>query len=804
MMSSVVKIIVWFSININILLSQTILPVGTTVDDWRTLDSNIGWLNGDIITQSPTTNTQYHGLFDGDIGETNLSRDDIQLSVTGTLTMSFVLIFSCDIIEFTDEITVNIDNTSTTYWWKDTMGDGYPYNEEDFTINQYDTDPVLYSSCTSSYINNTAWTIESSITSQEIEANTPINIAFTSSFNYTVPFDEDDKYWAVTNITFTVVEAEAVVVDPVDNTATTVVIVIVCIILCILLVVLFRYCYKSRMISKRRRKSTYQNMKFTNEELLRQSRLVSIENEANKGTLEMTKNGEGGNKKKEKVKKKKQEKIDPKQQEAMDENKRLKEQLEEIQMSIDQLAVRQQTKDNQINEAEVKVETMKMKINNLNDDVEKVKKENATKELDIMRKDEEIVRQEEEMKKLLQKLKAIEEEKLAKLQQEEEKNKKEVEALIDGKVNDVSDKMVGALYKPDKDWKELAKYTSGDGEFVGLSCREFGAVTVPDGDGKGGVYGYKLGKNKWRSWMKYRMEEKRSEEWTVGGDVENEQVIIFGDGGEIIEIDTRLKKKNIIQDLFGKKPRKNPRKKSKKKKRKKVKRKRYYDDEEDDDELKDNDDDCLKSVVMNGRMHIFTNKAMRKYLIWNSKLKVIKNVNGVPDGVNMNDFVLIGLRKRDCLLCIGGVGENEDIWRYSLHECLWQRLEVKSPFYQRGRNFECVATNDERYIIMLSAHPNEIFVLDMDEMKIRKSHKKLPKTGFNIGRLRAFCMDYSEDEYKMILSGMMRESIGRSVDGGVFEVMLIWSLTNDIHIVNDRGGQHCRMSVDSIVGFNKV
>eukprot|EP00483_Globobulimina_turgida_P001975 UN01977 len=227
------SLILLVCLHINIIYNtfgQTILPIGTTTDDWN------GWKNGDT-TKSTSTNKKYHGVFDGDEGETTLSRPDIELKVPGVLMMNFTLIFGCQIIANTDKITVNIGTASNDYYLIDNVD--YPHTTTaGFTINIYSNiDNILSPLC-----NDSIWSIKSSIKSSIYGANIPINnISFISTFNYTVPYDDDDKYWAVTDIIF-ILQATDRIIGSVEsgNTAIIVTIIVVCVVLLILLIVLCR------------------------------------------------------------------------------------------------------------------------------------------------------------------------------------------------------------------------------------------------------------------------------------------------------------------------------------------------------------------------------------------------------------------------------------------------------------------------------------------------------------------------------------------------------------------------------------
>eukprot|EP01083_Nonionella_stella_P266815 902073_1 len=121
--------------------TQKILSTGDTNDDWT------GWNNGET-SSSTSTEKQYHGIFDGDDGETTLSRNDIELETSGILIMNFTLIFACQVIDKTDKITVSIGSTSKPYYFTDTLDEYSQLND------------ILFPLC-----NNSVWSIQSSIQS---------------------------------------------------------------------------------------------------------------------------------------------------------------------------------------------------------------------------------------------------------------------------------------------------------------------------------------------------------------------------------------------------------------------------------------------------------------------------------------------------------------------------------------------------------------------------------------------------------------------------------------------------------------
>ena len=59
---------------------------------------------------------------------------------------------------------------------------------------------------------------------------------------------------------------------------------------------------------------------------------------------------------------------------ATEENKRLKEKLHELQTRMDRLSLQSQTKDDQMNEAEINIKTMELNISNLRNDIEAIKR----------------------------------------------------------------------------------------------------------------------------------------------------------------------------------------------------------------------------------------------------------------------------------------------------------------------------------------------------------------------------------------------------------------------------------------------
>ena len=228
-------------------------------------DDNLGWINGDIIIESNIK--KYHGLFDGDLnglkinndsnGISELSRTDIQLSKKGKLQMNFTLIFGCSILNITDIITVTIGTTKKIFYWVDTYdykyeNNKYPFSTSLFTINLYKNDSILYDSCYEVPGDDTVWIINNSIiTDKEYDKNINIPISFKSTFDYNSPYNDDNKYWSVYDIQFTVIDYDDDNNDNNNNSSsssiiTIIAIIIVVIFLFIVIIFFIWYCKKKK------------------------------------------------------------------------------------------------------------------------------------------------------------------------------------------------------------------------------------------------------------------------------------------------------------------------------------------------------------------------------------------------------------------------------------------------------------------------------------------------------------------------------------------------------------------------------
>eukprot|EP01084_Bolivina_argentea_P134525 237279_1 len=260
---------------ISIIHSTTLLSSINTIDDWNVYDTNTGngWINGDIILNSNNIlNKKYHGLFGGNSNSnitnttvsttSTLSRNDIQLSTPGTLTLTFTLIFGCDILNLTDTISVTIGDIEKQYYWVDAYDYGYatnnyPFKAQTFTISVFNTDSILYEQCDEVPGDSTVWAIDGSITSNTYEADTAIPISFISKFDYTSPFQNDNKYWAVTDIEFTMNTVTIAPKDSTDenkqifgmDTTTFIAIIVVGVFVCIVIIILIIYCKKKKNVS---------------------------------------------------------------------------------------------------------------------------------------------------------------------------------------------------------------------------------------------------------------------------------------------------------------------------------------------------------------------------------------------------------------------------------------------------------------------------------------------------------------------------------------------------------------------------
>eukprot|EP01084_Bolivina_argentea_P028937 53751_1 len=234
--------------------------------------------------------------------------------------------------------------------------------------------------------------------------------------------------------------------------------------------------------------------------------------------------------------------------------------------------------------------------------------------------------------------------------------------------------------------------------------------------------------------------------------------------------------------------------------------------------------------MMNCNIHILGGSGNNWHLLWNSKIKMLKkismNYDGLASGFYFENFEAVGLWKREMLLKFGceRYGDcTDNIWKYDIYKCVWQTLKVKLPF--KMHSFSCVVTGDERYVIIFGGvregdkYIDDIFVLDVNDMSLKRSDVKCPVKGkvkvllmdygeeYKLllswliresvyekvddvkcpvkGKVKVLLMDYGE-EYKLLLSWLIRESVDEKMEciNDVFNMMVRWIVTNDVHLID--------------------
>eukprot|EP01083_Nonionella_stella_P153160 491683_1 len=657
--------------------SRTVLQIGSTPDDWSTFDDNIGWTNGEIVTTSTTLNQKYHGLFDGDTGETLLSRHDLELDQSGTLTMNFTLIFGCRIIEQTDKLSVTLGNESTDYYILNTLND-YPYTTQaGFTIDLFHTEPMFTALC-----NDSLWSIQSSITSTIYEAHIPIYIAFESSFNYTTP--DTVKYWAVTDIVFNVVSTDTWI-DDIENNATSIMILIViCVLLFLLFIPLFRYCYKGKKVHDRKRRNL---LKHTVSVESTEPELPDTETTAD--DTERTR-----------------------YKAVAQQNNALKSELADLEVMVKLLTQQNITIDTEIETVVTDFESLQSVAIHLEKDIVDLEKEHAVKQL--------------ELELIHQKMETIEE-----------------------KVSTQN----GA------EWVTLASFPTGPRiHLVELNYHELGAVTWDQTTRR--LYKYVPGRDKWKLWMECA-DRLKSRGWITCGDRHNEKVFMYGDCGEMIVFHTRKRNIKIVKKLN-----------------------RIV--------VGGQGGQC---VMMNGKLHILGGvEADSWHLLWNSQVQTMKRLRtNITALTEDKHFSVIALQKSQKLLLFGQTAEDQYpyIYEYSFADCLWKKSDVMLPFKMRSFGYT-VSTNEE-HIVLFGGEIDDIFILNVNDMKFKRAKHKCPA----VGKFSAFWMDY-KDEYKIVLNGMIRESINKGIGDDIFHMIMMRIVTNDVHLVHLNTSRHWRLNIHSI------
>eukprot|EP01084_Bolivina_argentea_P078563 142575_1 len=203
------------------------LDIGLTYDDYLVREvvnftSNGGWNNGDYLIDNSSTGIIYHGPFDEyTLGITSTLSRQLRVANYGYIRVNFTLIFGCDILNFTDNINLHFDRNAQAaeYYWIDTYSydystNNYPYTTSNgFIIEEYYDSVLLDSSyCTNNIngIGNTiSWAIHDSYLSPiTYKPGDTFLFALTGRFNHDIPYNNDGKYWAVTNIVFELIHIQ--------------------------------------------------------------------------------------------------------------------------------------------------------------------------------------------------------------------------------------------------------------------------------------------------------------------------------------------------------------------------------------------------------------------------------------------------------------------------------------------------------------------------------------------------------------------------------------------------------------------
>ena len=137
-----------------------------------------------------------------------------------------------------------------------------------------------------------------------------------------------------------------------------------------------------------------------------------------------------------------------------------------------------------------------------------------------------------------------------------------------------------------------------------------------------------------------------------------------------------------------------------------------------------------------------------KHIIWDLNKNNENIIDTGSDYKRLSGFGMIHLKKRNKFMLFGGrysfFTPNNDIRMFDLNTFKWNKLD-NSKFTQNLSFFECIFTDDEKYLIILNGLGdyklvNDIYILDFDTMIWKKSDIKTPLS--NIGT-RSILIDES-------------------------------------------------------------
>eukprot|EP01083_Nonionella_stella_P087726 244146_1 len=194
------------------------------------------------------------------------------------------------------------------------------------------------------------------------------------------------------------------------------------------------------------------------------------------------------------------------------------------------------------------------------------------------------------------------------------------------------------------------------------------------------------------------------------------------------------------------------------------------------------------SIAIDGRVHLFGGTNDEFHLLWNPVVKSLKTVQTPNMG-----FGVVYMERSNRLLLFGG--KRKEIWQCIMDEHEW----IKCGSLRQESPFAWIITNDERYIVMFTTQSQVITILDVDTMSTRTSPVQLPFSANRRDGIKATLMDKTA-KYEVLLRGYVRQIFAKNVGDDVIYLLLLWCLTNDIHLFKSNG-EHWKIDVETVLGF---
>ena len=206
-------------------------------------------------------------------------------------------------------------------------------------------------------------------------------------------------------------------------------------------------------------------------------------------------------------------------------------------------------------------------------------------------------------------------------------------------------------------------------------------------------------------------------------------------------------------------------------------------------------------LFINDKYHIIGGSYSNSHSIYNETENIFESFHEFP---TFQDQQIIHSIKRGIVyLFAKGVNKHDifGIWEYKIREKEWRKTETKLP--KQLSEFGCVITNDERFILIFGGYDendiddsDEIFIMNLDTMEIKKSDVKCPMGG----RFRAaYCYDRGEKMDILIAGYVGKYGVDGYIPKEIMKMMEMFCCQDYVHLVEKDSSKHWRINVDEIL-----